>query len=1285
MKITAQNLVDFASRYQANRLLPELIRKLIRATSDNIEDVLFPSGESNFRPGADGELRAIGKDPFVPDGASIWEMSTEQTPHVKGRRDFDKRSMADAKNSYMGKLRSDITYVAVSMRRWNGENKAGPGVFIEYAKKTRVWKDVRVIDADNLEDWLDQTPSVAAWLAREIGNFSDDMISIEHAWENYSKGYSPPLSTNLLLANRKDKAETLTQAGLTPGVTRFKADSPGEAAAFVEASILSLPEDDARRSALLAKGVMISEPTSARFLTDTKNNLFIIAMGRAAEVANMLSVRGHTVIVPYGSSHSSSRGGALVELPRARRHDFAEALLGMGMTEDAARNAANSCHCSITVLRRASDQAQSIFPNWATPKELRKLLGPLCCGAWNHDSIEDNSIVEKIGDTSYAEIENAIQDVLLVDDAPLLRAGKLTALSAPADIWQLSIDLKVINKPILDRFRAAFLVVLGELDPALELPLDKRAYAELYDKRRKYSGWLRQGLAEVLRLIAINDDNLRYLPGFSAQNFVDNILKDVPGLASDYRMLASLDSLLPDLAEAAPIPFLSALESLMADDGERLSPIFEGSDDAIFGRTYYLGTLRALELLAWDPSQLIQTTQLLARMAQLDPGGRLTNRPINSLAEIFLPWNPHTNAQAMHRHKALSKVCERFPDIGWTLLSKLFPDVHRISVGTAKPKWREMSASDRPVPTYGSRDRDHDVAFRLARPLAGLEAARWLELIKAAGQSRNKPQLREILAEIDNRRSEFVSTRQDKALWEGLRSLVARHEGFSTANWAMPGDIIERVRKSASSFEPTDPVSLHRHLFNSSLIDRVSPEETFEQRAERSKNERDAAITTIAQSGIDPILQLAREVKSVGLLAPSIVNATSRDFCKELVLATYDGEECLAWLASLVTSFGVSKFGLGWGTELIALVEARGGSPANVAALLKTWNDNQELFDFVASKNFDIQNQYWKLRDVYIRTDDVWLVNTGVARLSENGRNAQLIEFLGGRLDKTDTDLLVQVLERALQEVLKNPQEIRHVDSYWLGEIFKALRERSDVDRLTLISLEYRWLPAFYSYDDQQELALHVNLAESPDFFVDVLSDLYKADWEIDNPSEDDEADDATSEADYSVEAQKRAKADIAYKLLDSWQRLPWLAGDGSLDYTAMLAWAQAALKIAKKNGRHDVAAMEIGKLLAYAPVDMTDGIWPAREVRDLIEILANDELESGLITELFNKRGVHIRPTGGSSAQERELAATSSNAADALQTEWPRTATMLRMNAKQWTHQADWEDRRASESRIIL
>jgi len=419
-----------------------------------------------------------------------------------------------------------------------------------------------------------------------------------------------------------------------------------------------------------------------------------------------------------------------------------------------------------------------------------------------------------------------------------------------------------------------------------------------------------------------------------------------------------------------------------------------------------------------------------------------------------------------------------------------------------------------------------------------------------------------------------------------------------------------------------------------------------------------------------------------------LVDVMPPEFCRDVVLATFD-DDALAWLASLVTAYGTSRFGFDWGKQLIEYLEAKSASPAQVASLLKAWNDTQILFDYVDSKDVEIQSHYWSLRDIFIRSEITSLVDHGVSKLSVHGRNAELVQFLGGRLNETNSSVLIEVLDRALQEILDDPQKIRHVDSYWLNEIFDALRKRADADRTVLMGLEYRWLPAFHAYAERQELLLHDHMGSNPEFFMEVLCDLYKADWEVNEKSDEgDSIQEITTEGEDDeklIDPQKHAKAEIAFKILESWQKLPWLSEDGSVDYSVMLSWAQAVLVLAKKHGRYEVAAGEIGKLLAYAPDDVIDGIWPVRQVRDLIEELSNPELESRIITELFNKRGVHWAPMDGGGSQERELAMTSNKAADALQVEWPRTAEMLRKNAKQWLHHAEWEDRRAAERRITL
>lgn len=1279
MKISAEQLEAFASTSMAKNLLPELLRRLVRASSARLEDIYFPSGESTFRPGADGLVQAVGSPPFVPEGISVWELSAEKNPHQKGRDDFNKRSLPEALDDYLGSKRSDITYVAVSLRRWNTVKGVDRDGLETDLRKRGVWKQVKILDAEHLEDWLDQCPAVSTWLARRLKLVSEDMKSIEDFWEDYRTGITPAMTPELLLLNREQNAQTLIEGAIRGDFSRVKADSPREAAGFVAAAVLSLPEKDPRRETLLAKGVVITKKESDAFLTD--NPQFVIALEGAVDVATQLASRGHTVVAAFGNAHTSrGNNSPLITLRRPKRDEFIQALVAMKLGVEEARRVADECHCSITVLYRTRDLSHTRRPEWATRAQLGKLLGLIFSGAFRHVSQADMAVVAALGQVDVGQLKRDVLDVLGLDDAPVLREGDLTVLSAPVDIWQLSIDQSIIDREVLARFQVEAIKVLGERDPALDLPPEQRPYAALHGKQRVHSDSLRRGFTEVLRLIAINAEHLDQLDGhFCAQHFVDGILRDLPGLELDYQTLASLDSLLPDLAEVASTPFLSALETLSTGDGSKLSPIFEGSDDAVFGKTYYLGMLRALEVLAWDPATLLRTSLLLARLAELDPGGKLNNRPINSLSHVFLPWRPQTNASQQARQLALTKVCQEHPSVAWTLLSGLLPTGHAISFGSAEPQWREMGASRRPTPTYESVAQDEAFVIQLAIPLAEAIPQRWMSLLEAAVRRGDEALLGRLLGEIEGQTEAFIAQGQDKLMWESLSSLVRKHRAFRTAQWAMPEAMVARVEAAATAFKPQDAISLYRHLFNSSIIERLNTSETYEQRTARAERERDAAVKEVASQGFDAVMELARQVATPGLIAPSLVRTSSATEARAFVLASFNQDAPVAWLAAFVMAQGAHVFGAPWAIETMDRVEAAGATAAQFVSLLLPWDDTPALFDLVDSKPQDVRDEYWRRREAFVRSDDEALVGKAVASLVEHDRAVELVSFVGGRLGKHDSQTLLGIVEHAFDEVVADPKKAEYVDRYWLGEIFTALRERTDVERERLMGLEYRWLPALHTYGEKQSFALHDYLGENPEFFVQVLSDVYR--------SEEEAASESTEEtpADAGLEDQVRGKAEIGYKLLESWQTLPGQQADGSIDESRLFHWVQQVLQFAQQAGRLQSAEREVGKLLAYSSVDPQDQLWPSAPVRGVIEALANTDVEQAVVIELFNKRGVHTRPHEGGGAPERELANQANATAQALQAQWPRTAHVLRDSAQGWLDYAEREDRRAAEKRIRL
>src|SRR5580698_7941915 len=81
--VTARDLEHWAGTHDARVTLPQLIRRLIRATGDGIMRLDAPSGEQTQRPGWDGLCEASGDNEFVPEGVSAWEMGTEKDPKAK--------------------------------------------------------------------------------------------------------------------------------------------------------------------------------------------------------------------------------------------------------------------------------------------------------------------------------------------------------------------------------------------------------------------------------------------------------------------------------------------------------------------------------------------------------------------------------------------------------------------------------------------------------------------------------------------------------------------------------------------------------------------------------------------------------------------------------------------------------------------------------------------------------------------------------------------------------------------------------------------------------------------------------------------------------------------------------------------------------------------------------------------------------------------------------------------------------------------------------------------------
>jgi len=138
---------------------------------------------------------------------------------------------------------------------------------------------------------------------------------------------------------------------------------------------------------------------------------------------------------------------------------------------------------------------------------------------------------------------------------------------------------------------------LSERDPVLDLPIAERPYASLRGIKRKYSGVLRRGITESLRLLAANGPALQRELGNSSIGWCETLVSKCPGVATDPSALASMGFGLSAVAEAAPETFLSALEALLQGNSVGMQGVlFDETDDALSSGGTFHYFISALEL-----------------------------------------------------------------------------------------------------------------------------------------------------------------------------------------------------------------------------------------------------------------------------------------------------------------------------------------------------------------------------------------------------------------------------------------------------------------------------------------------------------------------------------------------------------------------------------------------------------------------------------------------------------------------------------------------------------------
>ena len=299
------------------------------------------------------------------------------------------------------------------------------------------WKDVRVYDSASLEEWLEQSPAVDAWLAGILGKKPTALTTIDEYWANLQAVTEPSLKPEVFLASREEEVKKLGDwlAG-PPGALVIEARSPVEAMDFVAA----FSRDSTRADWFAARALIVEGMDAWRnIVAATDAGLLLIphpSLSIEPEMVAEAVRQGNWVLVC--TNQTPREQVAALRLTRGYRDDLEKALRSSGLDEEKANRYAREAGGSLTVLKRLVGRYPGTTePAWSRPAEAPALVPMLLAGSWDDTSEGDRSAIGRLCGLSYGSVAAVAMRWLKEPDSPLARAGSRWNLVSRDDSWFL--------------------------------------------------------------------------------------------------------------------------------------------------------------------------------------------------------------------------------------------------------------------------------------------------------------------------------------------------------------------------------------------------------------------------------------------------------------------------------------------------------------------------------------------------------------------------------------------------------------------------------------------------------------------------------------------------------------------------------------------------------------------------------------------------------------------------------------------------------------------------------
>ncbi|WP_291444197.1 hypothetical protein [Desulfovibrio sp.] len=1175
---------------EAQEVIVDLVARLVKAQCPRPKVYRFPKGDSIGQTGVDGLLEVNEEyQPFITAGISVWEIGTGRKPQDKITSDYNKRYREISKTPTF----SQTTFVFVTPRsairtkftikkqdEWK-RSRANDG-----------WKDIKIVDATILCDWISRFPAICGWLYQIITHNECEIISPQMRWsilESIPSHGKHALTPEVFLCGR-DKIISTVKTFLQEselGDLNIQTRYPNHLPDFISALIKN---EEGKEGIQSYDNVLLIDDAEKLPSFVNLEDPHVFVLGEEGDLDKMpkwcaqVRQKGHRLIRP--KSWGGKPGNLFNVLLMPSASELQRALENANFPPLEAQHISAKANGNIPILLRLLNDIYGSGMYWGDPSARESLALVSLIGEWNDRNIFDVAAVESVTGKKYEEWKKQLALLPVRTAAPLhLRSDGNCYFVARYEGWL--VGGSIFTQQELEHFFGIVERVLLQVASSALLDPWQKLLATSDGAILPSDGFV-HAMVEGLSIMATNANFWENGPQSWIEMRVAKIVESVLSIEGSSAWV-NLNSLLPLLAEAAPQIFLKKLAEQVTKNS--FLSALSCTEVSSFTRPPICGILWALEALSWFPEWLPQVVTLLGDLSLVELPQNYGNRPEISLKEVFAPWRMFGAIDSDLRPNLLEALAQKYPRTAWKVLLAISPwDTHSISLGVYMPHWLDASeknlrceADISSIELVSNFERITSPALQvlLQDDLLPLEdIIQGIRLIPQAFQ--------QIITLFRN----CKNTSKSNNAWELLSK---------SSVWRLERNQLNVIEDVLKFLVPVDKYE-HIKIYFGESIPNFNFEIDQDVQLKQWKSTQEENVKLIFdEDGLPGILRLVSMVKVPSIIGQELAKIADEDVDEFLMLSLQD--------SSFLEPSGMESF-------IGAYIRGR-HAQCGASWLKKIWSMTDESGKLKILFNIPFSDLAWELVE-QLSQDSQFLYWQKVAYYpcKTSGEIGRVIEKMvmvrrGGDALRWLYYMTRYGLnfprEKAMQLLLE-PDDNMMSNSHIVYEVIKYLHKTKQICDDVLSDIELCWIELF-SPSPSGEVAecLNKRLLSDAEYFSEVICAAYKPKQQkhLARQSEG-----------------ETLKASIC------WRALNQLRAPAELSFAEenFSQWVNDVLKLTKANDRFEVAFQLIGKVLFHAPSDPS-GLWINKGAAKFLDTYK--EMQIGFAIEAVNSRGVFVMSGG--------------------------------------------------------